>query len=90
VFPINSPDKYIILENNEPLIRGKYHLKHRRIDWKLIEGKQMKQSTLEMIVCQISGYQPPASPKVPMPQSNDVSRKKGRPEGPALKDWVKK
>ncbi len=59
VTPLANPDKYIILKNNEPLIRGKYKLKSRRIDWKLVEG-DMRKSAMEMIIEAITN---PSSPK---------------------------
>ena len=65
VTPVANPGKYVILENNEPLIRGKYKLKNRRIDWKLIEG-EMRKSAMEMIIEAIVNPQK-AEKKLPMP-----------------------
>jgi hypothetical protein len=62
----NDPDKYLILENNKPLIRDKLKLKERRIDWTLIEhtGPPISNSTLESyIYAIIDHYTPPDPPK---------------------------
>ncbi len=53
VWPVKNPDLFIVLENNEPLIRGK-GLKKRRIDWKQIEGPQRSQATIDQIVKEIT------------------------------------
>jgi hypothetical protein len=42
-------ERYIILENNYPFFRSK-GLKHRRIDWKIIEGSISSQSFIEELV----------------------------------------
>jgi hypothetical protein len=80
VYPVANPDKYLILENNEPLIRVKLQLKHRRIDWKLIEGPQMNKSTLDRIIREIENpTKPPAM--MPPPPAAVKSRKKGGSPG---------
>jgi hypothetical protein len=77
---VANPDKYLILENNEPLIRVKLQLKHRRIDWKLIEGPQMNKSTLDRIIREIENpTKPPAM--MPPPPAAVKSRKKGGSPG---------
>ena len=37
-FKISGRDKFIVLESNRPLFRGK-GLKYRKPDWKLVEGE---------------------------------------------------
>jgi hypothetical protein len=34
----NNPDKYIILQNNRPLLRKKYFLQTKKLTWKCTEG----------------------------------------------------
>lgn len=58
VWPTNNPDKYIVVENNEPLIRGQLKLKHRRIDWKQVEGRDISNGSLEMIIKEITDPTP--------------------------------
>jgi hypothetical protein len=83
VYPVANPDKYLILENNEPLIRVKLQLKHRRIDWKLIEGPQMNKSTLDRIIREIE--HPTKEERItPLPVPTPYDRKKNRPSGPLL------
>jgi hypothetical protein len=83
VYPVADPDKYLILENNEPLIRGKLRLKHRRIDWKLIEGPQMNKSTLDRIIREIENpSKPPAM--MPPPAATHNRKKNYNSSGPTL------
>lgn len=53
IWPIKNPDLFIVLENNEPLIRGQLKLKHRRIDWKQVEGPTRSQATIDQIIKEI-------------------------------------
>src|SRR5688572_25815004 len=39
VTPKNNPDKYILIQNNRPLIRFKLGLKHKPLTWTVKEGE---------------------------------------------------
>lgn len=45
-----NPAKYIILQNNRPLLRNKLNLKHKKIAWKVVEGQVKSRSTLEKVI----------------------------------------
>ena len=78
VTPVSNPDKLILLENNEPLIRGKYKLKSRVINWKWIGGVEKSKNTLEMIIEAIVN---PPEPKcrltIPALRATGNKQKKG-------------
>lgn len=48
-------DRSIVLQNNRPLFRGR-GLKHRRPNWKLIEGTGNNAYALERIIAALSSY----------------------------------
>ncbi len=48
-------DRSIVLQNNRPLFRGR-GLKHRRPNWKLIEGTGNNAHALERIIASLSSY----------------------------------
>jgi hypothetical protein len=78
IWPEQDPDKYVILENNKPLIRNKLKLKNRKIDWKVIEhtGPAISKSTIEQYVhAIIMHYAPPEPPKVIQPITPPRTRK---------------
>jgi hypothetical protein len=80
IWPEKDPDKYVILENNKPLIRNKLKLKNRKIDWKVIEhtGPKISKSTIEQYVYAIIlHYAPPEPPKVIQPITPPRTRKEG-------------
>jgi hypothetical protein len=78
VYPVANPDKYLVLENNEPLIR-KYS-KTRRVDWKQVEGEQLRQSTLERIIREIE-HLTKEERKTPLIAATTYDRKKNRGPG---------
>ena len=39
VTPKNNPDKFVIIQNNRPLIRTKLGLKHKPLTWTVKEGE---------------------------------------------------
>jgi hypothetical protein len=80
VTPQSNPSKYIILENNGPLIRGKYKLKNRRIDWKLVEG-DMRKSAMEMIIEAIVNPPVPEKKVTVFKPSGPVKPNKGESPG---------
>lgn len=45
----NNPGKFIILQNNRPLIRGK-NLKHKRLNWMVVEGEITNRTALEEVI----------------------------------------
>lgn len=49
----NNPDKFIVLQNNRPLIRKKYLLKTKRITWKVIQGSVTNIKALEDVIAMI-------------------------------------
>jgi hypothetical protein len=53
ITPLANPDKHIIIENNRPFIRELKALKSRRIDWKQVEGSNISERTLRIIIEQI-------------------------------------
>jgi hypothetical protein len=78
IWPEKDPDKYLILQNNKPLIRNKLKLKSRKIDWKVIEhtGPKINKSTIEQYVhAIILHYMPPEPPKVVQPITRPRTRK---------------
>jgi hypothetical protein len=44
-----NPTKFIILQNNRPLIRGK-NLKHKRIAWKVLEGEIKNRTAYDELI----------------------------------------
>jgi hypothetical protein len=85
VYPPANPEKYLILENNEPLIRGKYHLKHRRIDWEYKEGEKLRDKTLNAIIQGItSSTSTERGDDTPVPQLKTYNKKKNPPSRPTL------
>ncbi|MBW0162197.1 MAG: hypothetical protein HYI21_10780 [Sediminibacterium sp. Gen4] len=52
---VKGRDRSIVLQNNRPLFRGK-GLKHRRPNWKLIEGTGNNAYALERIIAALSSY----------------------------------
>jgi hypothetical protein len=87
VYPPEDPTKYIILENNRPLIRGKYKLKKRRIDWKQTAGRTMSVKTraeIEKII------ESPPAPDKPVEFGKPISKKRNKNyKGPPLSDRKK-
>jgi hypothetical protein len=80
IWPEKDPDKYVILENNKPLIRDKKKLKNRKIDWKVIEhtGPEISKSTSEQYVhAIIMHYIPPEPAKKVEPIAPAKTRKEG-------------
>ncbi len=49
VHPKENPEKYYLIQNNRPFIRGK-GLKQRRIDWKLLEGTISNKYIFDQII----------------------------------------
>lgn len=48
-FRISGRNRYVVLENNRPLLRGK-GLKHFRISWKVVEGEVRIPGALEPFI----------------------------------------
>ena len=84
ITPRDNPDKFMIIENNRPLIRGFYRLKKRRIDWKVVEGPTINNKTLEQIIKAIEA--PPAKPikKIPLVIQPPSKRIDLHPDRPTL------
>ncbi len=76
VWPAKNPDLFIVLENNEPLIRGK-GLKKRRIDWKQIEGPTRSQATIDQIVKEITN---PSKPSQDIIYTTPTYNRKKKPD----------
>lgn len=51
-FKIYGKSKFLVVQGNRLLIRGK-GLKHRRIDWKLLEGQALYRSAMDDILVAI-------------------------------------
>lgn len=49
---VSGRNRSIVLENNRPLLRSK-GLRHRKIDWKLVEGTMFSLSLYESIVIEV-------------------------------------
>jgi len=78
IWPRKEPAKYLILENNKPLIRNKLKLKNRKIDWKIVEqtGPKISKSTIQQYVnAIILHYQPSVAPIKVKPISPPRTRK---------------
>lgn len=75
LYPANNPEFFIILENNKPLIRERYKLKKRRIDWKQTEGKRISPRTLEEIIKKIERNETSIEKYRPLIRSIAKSRK---------------
>ena len=45
-----KPEKFIIVQNDRPLIRDKYGLKTKKINWRVIEGRITNQKTLKDVI----------------------------------------
>ncbi len=52
---VRGRNRSIVLQNNRPLFRGR-GLKHRRPNWKLIEGTGSNAYALERIIDALSSY----------------------------------
>lgn len=60
IMPKNNPDKYIVLENNRPLIRKKYLLKKKALTWKVKIGQPHNSYALNDLIAQIEHHiEPP-------------------------------
>ena len=77
VWSVNNPDLFIILENNEPFIRVEKGLKHRRIDWKQIEGPKKSQATIDQIIKEIVN---PSKPEKNINYSAPKYNRKAKPD----------
>ena len=44
-----NPGKYIMLQNNRPFLRSK-NLKHKRFNWKVLEGEVTNRSALDKVI----------------------------------------
>jgi hypothetical protein len=87
VYAAENPNKYLLLENNRPLIRERYKLKKRRIDWKQIAGKTVSVKTREEIIRKIETPDIEQPLIIPKPTKN---RKKGYNPGPTLQERMNK
>jgi hypothetical protein len=90
VYPTNSPELFIILENNRPLIRERYKLKKRRIDWKQTEGKTISVKTRAEIIknIELNGQIEKELPTVK--STAKTRRKQFSKQGPTLGEIAKK
>ncbi len=52
---VSGRDRSIVLQNNRPLFRGR-GLKHRRPNWKLIEGTGNNAHALDRIIAALTKY----------------------------------
>jgi hypothetical protein len=52
---VSGRDRSIVLQNNRPLFRGR-GLKHRRPNWKLIEGTGSNAHALDRIISALTMY----------------------------------
>jgi hypothetical protein len=86
VIPPANHDKYMIIENNRPFIREVKGLKKRRIDWKLAEGPNISDRTLQAIINQIEAPKMPQKKRGPsiLPRSVPNPKKKDKPHSPSL------
>jgi hypothetical protein len=48
----NNPQQSIVLQSNRPLLRSR-GLRHRRIDWKLVEGVVLNQNALRKTIVEL-------------------------------------
>lgn len=56
----DNPDKYIVLENNRPLLRKKYLLKKKALSWKVKIGSPTNTYALNDLISQIEYHiEPP-------------------------------
>jgi hypothetical protein len=80
IWPVEDPKKYLILENNKPLIRNKLKLKNRKIDWTVIEhtGPKISKGTVQQFVNAIIAHYAPPEQQVEL--SPIPARKKTRKE----------
>lgn len=61
----DNPDKYIVLENNRPLIRKKYLLKKKALTWKVRIGQPHNTSVLNDLIAEIERHiDPPAGSSI--------------------------
>ena len=56
IWPRDNPRKWIVLQNNRPLVRNKHNLKSKRYSWKIIEGEIKNQSAFEETTAIIEKY----------------------------------
>jgi hypothetical protein len=63
ITPKGNPDRYIIIQNNKPLIRGKLGLKHKPLTWTLKEGEVKDQRNYEKMIKEIEKVLEPPAPK---------------------------
>ena len=45
-----KPGNFIVIQNDRPLIREKYGLKTKKINWKVIQGKVTNQKVLSDVI----------------------------------------
>jgi hypothetical protein len=83
IYPDKDTSKFIVLQSNRPMIRGK-RLKHKAIDWKVLEGEIKYRSSLEQAIKAIEQYlEPPAPHKPGLPiQPYKETRKEEKPQQP--------
>jgi hypothetical protein len=86
LFPVNKPEKHIILHSNRPMLRAK-GLKHKRINWK-VSGDVRYPANLEQALRLIEKHlEPPDGPyKITFvdPKTEAPNRKKKGPPGTTL------
>ncbi|MGZ3882400.1 MAG: hypothetical protein ACXVBJ_11855 [Flavisolibacter sp.] len=56
VWPRDNPRKWIILQNNRPLLRKKLNLKSKRYNWKIIHGTIKDQNAFDKMIEIIESY----------------------------------
>jgi hypothetical protein len=83
VTPKQNPDKYIIIQNNRPLLRIKYKLKTKPLNWVLLEGTVNNQRNYEKLIKSIEEILEPKEVKSKplFFQPHHPSNRKKRPKG---------
>jgi hypothetical protein len=64
VHPKENPEKFIVIQNNRPLIRQRLHLKHKPLTWTLKEGEVKNEKYYQQLLQKINEVlEPPPSLK---------------------------
>jgi hypothetical protein len=85
VTPVANQEKFMIIENNRPFIQEVKGLKKRRIDWKLVEGPNISDRTLQAIINLIENPVKIKKNTAPAILPRSVPNpKRNKPDGPSL------
>lgn len=83
VTPKNNPDKYLVIQNNRPLIRKKLKLKYKPLTWTIKEGTINNNRNFNQLIKKIEQVLDPPPPSKKKTESyikNVSSSRKQKPQ----------